>query len=107
MFSMGIGPERTAQGLHLDEAGVLEDLVRVTDEFQLLHHGHRLVQVQDHTSGCDAEVGLETGNRVIAATDLRVTLISAASELKASETHFDSRDRLQSQESCSLRCDWS
>lgn len=48
--------------LYLDEAGVLEDLVGVTDEFELLHYGHRLIQVQDDSCGCNTEVSLQGEN---------------------------------------------
>lgn len=45
---------------YLDEARVLKDLERVTDEFELLHHSDRFVQVQDDTCGRDPEVRLHT-----------------------------------------------
>lgn len=46
--------------MHLDEAGVPIDLVGVTDQLELLHDGHGLVQVQDHSCGCDPEISLHT-----------------------------------------------
>lgn len=50
---------------YLNEAGILKDLVRVTDEFELLHYSHRLIQVQNDTCGCNAEISLqgEKGNQ--------------------------------------------
>lgn len=45
--------------LYLDEAGVPKYLVGVTNEFELLHYRHRLVQVQDDSCGCDAKISLQ------------------------------------------------
>lgn len=53
--------------LHLDEARVPIYLVGVTDQFELLHDSHGLVQVQDDSCGCDAEVSLQrqSGKRMM------------------------------------------
>lgn len=45
--------------IYLDEAGVLKYLVRITNEFELLHYGHRLIQIQDDSCGCDTEISLQ------------------------------------------------
>lgn len=44
---------------HLDEAGVPIYFVGVTDQFELLHDSHRLVQVQDDSCGCNTEISLQ------------------------------------------------
>lgn len=64
--------------MYLDEAGVPEDLVGVTNEFELLHYSHRLVQVQDDSCGCDAEISLQrqSGRSITTRTfSLRHTVI--------------------------------
>lgn len=51
------------QRLHssdLHEAGVLKDLVRISNQFELLHDRHRFIQIQDNSRGCDAEISLQT-----------------------------------------------
>lgn len=48
---------------YLDEWSVLKDLVGVTDKFELLHYGHRPIQVKNHSSGCNSEIILQKENR--------------------------------------------
>lgn len=45
--------------IYLDEAGVLKYLVGITNEFELLHYSHGLIQIQDDSCGCDAEISLQ------------------------------------------------
>lgn len=44
---------------YFDETCVLKDLVGVTDEFELLHYSHRLIQVQDDSCGSNTEISLQ------------------------------------------------
>jgi len=55
--------DECVESAYLDEGGVLKDLLGVADEFQLLHDGHGLGQVQDHACGCNAEISLQKENR--------------------------------------------
>lgn len=43
---------------YLYKACVLKNLIWVSNQLQLLHNGHRFIQVQDNSSGCNAEIYL-------------------------------------------------
>lgn len=50
---------------YLDKRGVFKDLVRVTNELELLHYGDRGIQIQNDSCGCNTEVHLSKENGFI------------------------------------------
>lgn len=53
------------KGHYLDKGGVFKDLVRVTNELELLHDGDGGIQIQNDARGCNTEVHLSKENPFI------------------------------------------
>lgn len=53
------------KGHYLDKRGVFKDLVRVTNELELLHYGDRGIQIQNDSCGRNTEVHLSKENGFI------------------------------------------
>lgn len=47
---------------YLDKGGIFKNLVRVTNEFELLHYADRGIQIQNNSCGCNTEVDLSKEN---------------------------------------------
>lgn len=58
-FSLQVKRQWCDGKIYLDEASVLKYLVGITNELELLHYSHRLIQIQDDSCGCDAEISLQ------------------------------------------------
>lgn len=106
---------------YLDKAGVLKDFIRVSNQFELLHNCNWFVQVQNHSCGSDAEIGLR-GNKigwvqekreafhlaVVVGVGTRTEAVTQAAPALCSHhmlvSYLNTSDRLHSQEACTLGC---